>query len=180
MNVVSPSNSFSRSVLLERTAGVCSSLSFALRNDSAIGPYNSSVLDILIILRSQSILTSGKSTQKAFMFRPYKKLAKSSLNRARLSCMSWKCIILASRSAKASESSAKAGSKVFNGNGSPPWVLRWADSRNEERDEGRRGVVGRDRDVERGRLALSCPSLADMVCNSFDSTEDRTIFSVNC
>lgn len=32
--------------------------------------------------------TSGKSTQKAFIFKPYKKLAKLSLKRARLSCIS--------------------------------------------------------------------------------------------
>lgn len=63
--------------------------------------------------------------------------------------------MLASKSATASESSANAGSKVFRGKGSLPSTLRWADSRNEEREEGRRGVVGRDRDVERGRLALS-------------------------
>jgi hypothetical protein len=68
--------------------------------------------------------------------------------------MSWKCIILASRSAMASESSAKAGSKALRGNGASPCVLSLADSRKDERDDGRRGVVGRDvrvRDVERLR-----------------------------
>lgn len=140
MNVVSPSAS-PRSVLRDRAG--CSSFCFALRNDSAIGP-------------------SGKSTQKAFMFSPYKKLAKLSPKRARLSCMSWKCIMLASRSATASDNSAKAGSKVFRGKGSWPSTLRWADSRKEDRDEGRRGVVGRDRELERARLVVSWPSLADM------------------
>lgn len=70
--------------------------------------------------------------------------------------------MLASRSATASESSANAGSKTFNGKGSLPSTLRWADSRKEEREEGRRGVVGRDRDVERGRRTLSWPSFADI------------------
>ena len=55
--------------------------------------------------------TSGKSTQKAFMFMPYRKLAKLSLNRLKLSCISCKCMKLASRSAIESESSAKAGSR---------------------------------------------------------------------
>ena len=57
----------------------------------------------------------------------------------------------------ASENSANAGSKVASGNGASPVVLSRADSRNEERDEGRRGVVGRElrvREVERARLPL--------------------------
>lgn len=145
MNVVSPSNSPARPVGWVGPA--CSSFCIDLRNDSAIGP-------------------SGKSTQKAFMFSPYRKLAKLSLNRARLSCISWKCIMLASRSATASDSSAKAGSKAFRGNGSePPSTLRLAESRNEEREEGRRGVVGRDvRVLELERLALLswADSLADI------------------
>lgn len=88
------------------------------------------------------------------MLRPYMKLAKVSLKRARLSCMSWKCIMLASRSDMASDSSAKAGSKALRGNDGPPPVLALAESRKEERDEGRNGVVGREtlvRDVERFR-----------------------------
>lgn len=90
------------------------------------------------------------------MLSPYRKLAKSSLNRAKLSCMSWKCIMLASRSVTASASSAKAGSKALSGNGSPPpFVLRCADSRKDDRDEGRSGVVGREREVERGLRASS-------------------------
>lgn len=58
---------------------------------------------------------SGKSTQNAFIFIPYKKAAKLSLNRARLSCMSCKCIKFASRSAIESDSSAKPGSRYSRG-----------------------------------------------------------------
>lgn len=64
--------------------------------------------------------TSGKSTQKAFMFMPYKKLAKLSLNRLRLSCISCKCMKLASKSAIESESSAKAGSRDSSGKTDEP------------------------------------------------------------
>ncbi len=55
---------------------------------------------------------SGKSTQKARTFNPYKKAAKLSPNRARLSCMSWRCMKLASRSAMLSASSANWGSRM--------------------------------------------------------------------
>jgi hypothetical protein len=51
-----------------------------------------------------------------------------------------------------SDNSAKAGSKALRGNEGPPVVLALAESRKEERDEGLRGVVGREalvRDVER-------------------------------
>lgn len=91
------------------------------------------------------------------------KLAKLSLNRARLSCMIWKCIMLASRSAMASDSSAKAGSNVLRGNGASPETLSRADSRKEDLEEGRKGVVGRDvrdRDVD---LALLPPSPAILI-----------------
>ena len=64
--------------------------------------------------------TSGKSTQKAFMFMPYRKLAKLSLNRLKLSCISCKCMKLASRSAIESESSAKAGSRDSRGKAEEP------------------------------------------------------------
>lgn len=60
----------------------------------------------------------------------------------------------ASKSAMASDSSPNWGSKALSGKGASTLTL--ADSRNEERDEGRRGVVGRetlDREVER---FLSC------------------------
>ena len=60
--------------------------------------------------------TSGKSTQKAFMFIPYKKPAKLSLNLLKLSCINCICMKLASRSAIESESSAKAGSRDSRGN----------------------------------------------------------------
>jgi hypothetical protein len=50
----------------------------------------------------------------------------------------------------ASENSANAGSKVLSGKDSACTLLR-AESRKEERDEGRRGVVGREREVERAR-----------------------------
>lgn len=58
----------------------------------------------------------------------------------------------------ASESSANAGSNVARGNASAfgP-VLALADSRKEEREDGRNGVVGRDvleRDVDRPRALL--------------------------
>ncbi|KAH6989451.1 hypothetical protein BKA56DRAFT_575809 [Ilyonectria sp. MPI-CAGE-AT-0026] len=88
------------------------------------------------------------------MLRPYRKLANDSLKRARLSCMTWKCIMLTSRSAMASDSSAKAGSNAFRGNGASPSPALRAESRKEERDEGRSGVVGRDvreRELERWR-----------------------------
>jgi formylglycine-generating enzyme required for sulfatase activity len=59
---------------------------------------------------------------------------------------------LASRSATASDNSAKAGSNVLSGNeAESPCTLLRAESRNEERDDGRRGVVGREREVDRAR-----------------------------
>ena len=64
--------------------------------------------------------TSGKSTQKAFIFMPYRKLAKLSLNLLKLSCINCKCMKLASRSAIESDSSAKAGSRNSNGNAEEP------------------------------------------------------------
>jgi len=100
---------------------------------------------------------SGKSTQKAFIFNPYKKLAKFSLNLAKLSCINCICMKLASKSAIESDSSAKAGSKDSKGASEAPATLDLPDSRREEREEGRRGVVGRERglrlpDVERFTL----------------------------
>ena len=82
------------------------------------------------------------------------KLAKLSLNRARLSCINWKCIMFASKSAMASDSSANAGSNALSGKCASPRTLSRADSRNDERDDGRSGVVGRDvrvRDMDRFR-----------------------------
>jgi hypothetical protein len=90
-------------------------------------------------------LTSGKSTQKAFMFIPYKKLAKLSLNLLRLSCINCRCIKFASRSAIESESSANAGSSKSNGKAEVPdlEVKVWL-SRSEVRELGLRGVEGRE------------------------------------
>src|SRR5277367_2883062 len=85
-------------------------------------------------------LASGKSTQNAFMFKPYKKLAKLSLNLAKLSCINCKCMKLASKSAIESDSSANAGSNDSRGASDAPMRLDLPDSR----DEGRKGVVGRD------------------------------------
>lgn len=48
----------------------------------------------------------------------------------------------------------------MSGKGSPPPPERWADSRKEERDEGRSGVVGRDREVDRARGLLSAMGCA--------------------
>lgn len=108
--------------------------------------------------------TSEKSTQNAFMFRPYRKLAKDSLNRARLSCISWKCIMLASKSATASDSSPKAGSNSFKGNEPSPSPALRAESRKEDRDDGRSGVVGRElRVLELGRLSLASGMLSDII-----------------
>jgi hypothetical protein len=93
----------------------------------------------------QSLLTSGKSTQNAFIFNPYKKLAKFSLNLDKLSCINCRCIKLASRSAIESDNSAKAGSKASRGASVAPPMLALPDSRKEDLEEGRRGVVGRER-----------------------------------
>ena len=133
------------------------SASRSRRNDSGIGPLASVSFchyKCTSSLESGLVMTSGKSTQKAFIFNPYRKLEKDSVKRERLSCMSWKCIMLASRSAMASDSSAKAGSNALSGNdASVPPALR-AESRNDEREEGRRGVVGREvRDLELERLS---------------------------
>jgi hypothetical protein len=106
----------------------------------------------------ERVNTSGKSTQKAFIFNPYKKLAKFSLNLAKLSCINCICMKLASKSAIESDSSAKAGSKDSKGASEAPATLDFLpDSRRDERDDGRRGVVGRERglrlpDVERFTL----------------------------
>lgn len=70
----------------------------------------------------------------------------------------------------ASDSSAKAGSKALRGNEGPLLAIALADSRKEERDEGRRGVVGREtlvRDVERFRSCdMILVSMVSMVVGS--------------
>lgn len=96
------------------------------------------------------------------MFMPYKKLAKLSLKRLRLSCINCRCMKLASRSAIESDSSAKAGSRDSNGKAKEPvlGVKVWL-SRRDVRELGRRGVDGReggllrDADVDRFGLAMS-------------------------
>ena len=51
----------------------------------------------------------------------------------------------------ASESSANAGSNVFRGNEFSASRAPRAESRNDERDDGRSGVVGRVRELDRLR-----------------------------
>jgi hypothetical protein len=107
---------------------------------------------------------SGKSTQNAFILRPYKKLAKFSLNLARLSCINWRCIKLASRSAIESASSANAGSNDSRGTPKAPPKLDLPESRREDREDGRRGVVGREvgrRFLEPDRLLLLVRGVVD-------------------
>jgi len=64
---------------------------------------------------------------------------------------------LASKSAIESDSSAKTGSNASKGASDAPATLDLPDSRREEREDGRRGVVGREMglrvpDVERFTL----------------------------
>lgn len=115
--------------------------------------------------------TSGKSTQYAFIFKPYKKLAKLSLKRAKLSCISCKSIMFASRLAIESESSANWGSNCSRGAVEAAWC--WVlEERREEREEGRRGVVGRERErVPEGMVAEEDMFLfvSDGVCSCLRS-----------
>lgn len=79
------------------------------------------------------------------MFIPYKKLAKLSLNRLKLSCISCRCIKLASKSAIESASSAKAGSRGSRGDVEEPVSgVKVRLSRRDVRELGRRGVEGRE------------------------------------
>lgn len=64
------------------------------------------IVRVLDIYPSYSMLASKKSTQNAFIFNPYRKAAKLSENRDKLSCMSCMCMKLASKSDIASLSSA--------------------------------------------------------------------------
>lgn len=73
------------------------------------------------------------------------KLAKLSLKRARLSCISCKSIMFASNAAIESDSSANWGSNDSSG-GWSVFVVGPLEERKEEREEGRRGVVGRERE----------------------------------
>jgi hypothetical protein len=100
--------------------------------------------------------TSGKSTQKAFMFMPYRNPAKLSENRARLSCINCSCKKFCSKSAIASLSSAKPScrpsSALPEAEAARP---RCEESRKEDREDARSGVVGRERgDLLRVRLYL--------------------------
>lgn len=107
------------------------------------------------------------------MFKPYKKLAKLSLNLARLSCINCKCMRFASKSAIESDNSAKAGSNDSRGACDAPIALDLPDSLNDDRDKGRRGVVGRDV----GRRVLE-PDL--LVLLSRGVVEDDMIMNVVC
>lgn len=109
--------------------------------------------------------TSGKSTQNALMFRPYRKPPKHSLKRLRLSFSNCRCMKLASRSAMLSLSSAKAGSSDARGSevlpdSGPEGVV--CEARREVREGGRRGVVGREC-VEGLRLWV-CEGVAIVDC----------------
>ena len=96
---------------------------------------------------------------------PCRKLAKHSLNRDKLSCISWRCMKLASRSAMPSDSSAKAGSSASSGE--PPVASPRegvCEDRSDPLDGGRSGVAGRgggvwprDWDVERLFTLLLLP-----------------------
>lgn len=71
--------------------------------------------------------------------------------------------MFASRSAMESESSAKAGSNALRGNAASLPPAPRAESRKEERDEGRNGVVGRDVRVREADLGSAEPGAsADM------------------
>jgi hypothetical protein len=104
---------------------------------------------------------SGKSTQKALMFMPYRNAPKHSLKRFRLSWRSWRCIMFASRSAMPSASSPNAGSRASRGTAEEEKVEEVVgvvvEARRLVRECGRRGVVGREgrllrvRDAERAR-----------------------------
>lgn len=127
----------------------CSSFCRALLKESGIGAYaiySAQIHQLNTSTRQSGWITSGKSTQKAFMFMPYKKLAKLSLNLLKLSCINCRCMKLASRSAIESESSANAGSRDSRGKAEAedaPGVKVWL-SRREVREEGRSGVEGRE------------------------------------
>ena len=107
---------------------------------------------------------SGKSTQKALIFMPYKNAPKFSLNRPRLSLSSWRCMKLASKSAILSLSSAKAGSSDARGKSaaereaSRPLGVD-CEARRLVREGGRRGVVGRE-----GTRVRECEEVRWWVC----------------
>lgn len=105
-------------------------------------------------LKDSGMGASGKSTQKAFMFMPYRKPAKLSEKRARLSCISCSCIKFCSRSAMASLSSANPSWRPSSAIAPDAEAARprWELSRRLLREEARKGVVGRLRgDLLRAR-----------------------------
>jgi hypothetical protein len=79
------------------------------------------------------------------MFMPYRNPAKLSLKRARLSCISCSCTKFCSRSAMASLNSANPSCSPSSALEEAALRERWALSRSELREDGRRGVVGRER-----------------------------------
>lgn len=77
-----------------------------------------------------------------------------------------------------SESSANAGSKASRGASDAPPKLPLPDSRSDERDEGRRGVVGRERgrrlpEVERLMLPPAWGVPEDMMADAREATVSR-------
>lgn len=101
------------------------------------------------------------------------------MKRERLSCISWKCIMLASKSAIASDSSAKAGSKALRGKDASVPPAPRAESRNEDREEGRRGVVGREvRDLEFERLSPDRGVWLDMLSFKINGSHGRSCFGM--
>jgi hypothetical protein len=114
---------------------------------------------------------SGKSTTNAFMLRPYKKLAKHSPNLLRLSCMSCRCMKLASRSAIESLSSANWGSRASRAKAGAIPLL--CDPRKDDLEEGLRGVVGRDTgERDRGRSGRRLREV-DRGCSMFENAREE-------
>ena len=137
----------------------CDCVSLCRANDCGIGAYNHHTISPHPhpLHRRMVYLTSGKSTQKALIFNPYKNAPKFSLNLPRLSFSSCRCMKLASRSAMLSLSSAKAGSRVARISVEEvevePLGVVW-EARRLVREGGRRGVVGRE--GRRVREVLRC------------------------
>jgi len=86
---------------------------------------------------------------------------------------------LASKSAIESDNSAKEGSNASSGSSEAPLRDALPDSRNEEREDGRRGVVGResglrDADVERRLLLPAWGVVEDDMMDRFLSIVEST------
>lgn len=110
-------------------------------------------------LKDSATGASGNSTQKAFIFIPYRNEAKASLNPAMLSCIAPRCSKFVCRSDMLSASSENAGDKKSSGaaDGSAR-VCESASCDNEPRDIRRSGVVGRFFSVE-----VELPCAEDMI-----------------